>query len=159
MAAPTPTVRTPPTGYVLYDGYQTLITFATQPAVQLWEKVVKPEGYDGGDPIDVTTMFAVKYRGKAPRSLITVSDATFTAAYDPDVRPTLLSLINAVQVITFRFPDSSTECAWGFLQKIEFADHKEGEQPECTGTIVFTNEDPTARGVTAGPVYTSAAGT
>ncbi len=40
----------------LDDGYQTLIEFAENPAIKLWEKSVTPPGIDGGDAIDTTTM-------------------------------------------------------------------------------------------------------
>jgi hypothetical protein len=159
MAAPPTTVRSAPTGFKLPDGYQTTISFALKPTVQFWERSVKPPGIDGGDPIDTTTMWNVSWRTRYARHLKTLTDCSGEAAYDPDCIPDLFAIINNVGGITIAFPDSSTLTFWGFLQKVEFGENKEGEMPVLNYTIVPTNQDPGALGGTEPPVYTPAAGT
>jgi hypothetical protein len=66
--------------------------------------------------------------------------------------------VNRNQAITVRFPTSDSITFFGFLQKFEPAEQKEGEAPHATVTIVPTNWDP-VNNVEAGPVYTAAAGT
>lgn len=158
MAAPTATVRTTPTGKFLGDGHSTKIAFSRNAGVNLWEKTVKPPGIDGGDPVDVTTMHNITWTTLNPRKLRTMTESTFTAAYDPVVYTEILSLVNAEGSVTVIFPDGSTLAFFGYLQKFEPNDNKEGEQPEATCTIACTNYDPT-NDVEAGPVLASVAGT
>jgi hypothetical protein len=158
MAAPAPTARTTPTGFKMPDGWQTLVTFATQPALQIWETTVKPPGLDGGEPINTTTMHNSQWRTFIPKHLVTQAPMTVTAFYDPDVHSVLLTLLNRQDTITVRHPDGSTEAFYGALNKAEKGDNKEGEPPTLTLTITPTNWD-NATGVEAGPTFTAAAGT
>lgn len=158
MAAPTPVTRVTPGGVKLKDGYPTRVAFSLDPDVSLWEKSVKPPGMDGGDPIDQTTMWNEDFRTRAPRSLVTLTESTFKAAYDPDVYNQLMAMLNKEQTITDVLPDGSTLSYYGFMQKFEPDDHVEGTQPEATVTIVPTNFDPVNK-VEAGPVLISAPGT
>lgn len=157
MGAPSPTPRTTPSGRRIPEGYQSLITFAAKPAVQIWEIAVKPPPMDGGEPIDITTQHNVLFHTMYPRKLIKMDPFDITAAYDPDVIPDLVGLINEFTVITVRFPDSSTWCFHGWLQKWAPGDLKEGEFPQATLTIVPSCMDPTF--VEQAPVFTAAAGT
>jgi hypothetical protein len=140
------------------DGYRTLITFRLNPAIQLWEKTVKPPGFDGGDKIDTTTMHNDVWRTYEHRALKTLTDVSASCAYDPDVYPGILELLNDTTVITIRYPDHSTLCFWGFLQKAEVQEHKEGEMPMINITVTPTNWDPNTFTEEA-PVFTAAAGT
>lgn len=158
MAAPIPTPRVKPTGFKMPDGYRTLITFRINPAIQLWEKNVKPPGLDGGDKIDTTTMHNDVWRTYEHRSLKTLTDASAACAYDPQVWNGLLELINFVTSITITYPDHATLTFWGYLQKAEVEEHKEGEMPMINATIAPTNWDD-VNFVEAGPVFVPAAGT
>jgi hypothetical protein len=158
MANPVVTPPGNPVGYKMGDGYQTLITLQNTPNIQLWEVSVKPGGFDGGEKIDTTTMHNLKWRTMAPRHLFTLTDLTAVCAYDPDVIPDLLSQLNLQQSITTRFPDGSSYAFFGFLQKLEFEENKEGEMPRGTLTVTPTNWDPVG-GVEAAPVYVAALGT
>jgi hypothetical protein len=158
MAAPTPTTRVSPTGIKLKDGYQTLVTIALDTNIEFWEKAVTPPGMDGMDKIDQTTMHNIRWRTCAPRSLVTLTDAPMTVAYDPQVYTSVLAVLNVETTITERFPDGSTLAYYGFLQKFEPQELTEGAQPEATITIVPTNFDPVNK-VEAAPVLTSVAGT
>ena len=158
MAAPTPTVRVTPTGIKLKDGFRTLITFAADTDVEFYEKGVKPPGIDGGDAIPQTTMHNTAWRTMAPRQLKTLTESSVTCAYDPLVYTSILNLINVETTVTVTFADGSTLAFYGFLQKFEPGELKEGEQPEATVTITPTNFDPTNK-VEAAPVLTNVVGT
>lgn len=161
MTAPAHTNRINPSTaskIALEDGFSSVFAFAIDPDVALWEKTVKPPGYDGGEPIDTTTMHNSEWRTMAPRQLITMSALTGTAAYDPVLYTQLRSLINVEGAITQHFPDGSKISFYGFLQKWEPDALAEGKQPECQFTIVVTNQDPTT-GAEEDPVYVDVAGT
>jgi hypothetical protein len=159
MAAPTPVARIVPVGWKMPDGYQTLVAFQRSPQINLWEKTVKPPGANAGGGIDTTTMLNSKYRTRANKHLITLDDLSFRAAYDPDVYIDILTnILNWTQAISVIFPDHSSLTFWGFLDKFEPQEHKEGDMPEADCTIIVTNTDPITF-VEAGPVFTAAPGT
>src|SRR5688572_27171775 len=158
MAAPTPTARVAPSGIKLCDGYQTLVTPASDPNIEFWEKSVTPPGIDGGDPIDSTTMQNDEWRTMCPRRLKTLTESTLTAGYDPNLYNSILALINIETTWTVTYPDGSTLAFYGFLKMFEPQELTEGGFPEATITIVPTNYDP-VNDVEAAPVLTSVAGT
>ena len=158
MSAPTPVVRQTPVGEKLKDGYQSLIAFAADPDISIWEKTVQPPGLDGGDPVDNTTMHNTSLRTSAPRGLKTMTNSQMTVAYDPQCLLQLLALINVETTITVAFPDGSAWSFYGFLQSFEPAENEEGTQPEATCVIVPTNTDPTT-GEEEEPIYTAELGT
>lgn len=157
MAAPSPSARVDPSGIKLEDGYRSLITFAADTDVSLWEMEVGHSGRDGGDPIDTTTMHNDTWRTMSPRALITSSPYTFRFAFDPAVKTQLTSLINVRTTVTVTFRDGSTEAEYAFLQTVEFDPMVEGEMPTGTGTITPTNWDPSGF-VEAGPALSSVTG-
>lgn len=157
MAAPTPTARATPAGIKLKDGFRSLVTFALDTNIELWEKQVTPPGLDGGDSVEQTTMHNQTYRTFAPRSLRTLTEMKFTAAYDPQIYVSVLAAINREDTITVAFKDGSTVCFFGYLKNFEPGELVEGTQPEATCTIVPTNID--SSGVEQAAVLTSVAGT
>ena len=158
MTAPSATNRQAPAGRMLDDGYQSLITFAVDPDVAFWEKGVQPPGIDGGEKIDVTTMHNTTYRTSTARSLKEVTDGQVTAAWDPRVYPQIIALINVETTITVKFSNGDTLAFYGYLQKFEPSELKEGEHPEATLSFVATNRDPST-GAEEAPVLTEVAGT
>lgn len=159
MAAPTPTPRVVPSGIFLRDGFSSLITFANDTDIDLWEKTVKPPGLDGGEKVETSTMHSIAYRTFGPRELITMTPASMLCAYDPIVYDQIVAIINDETTITVTFADGSTLAFYGYLQKFEPTDCAEGSQPEATVTIEVTNTDYANSWVEAGPVLTSVAGT
>ncbi len=155
---PTATARQTPLGIKIDDGHQTLVTFASDPDISLWEKSVTPPGEDGGDPIETTTMHNVTWRQMAARALRTLTPMTFTAAYDPIIYDSVAAIINLETTITVTFPDGSTLAFYGYLQKFEPGELVEGTQPEVTVTVVPTNSDPVDRTEQA-PVLVEVSGT
>lgn len=159
MAAPSTTALTTPAGIALWDGFSSRIAFDRDPDASLWVKTLKLPGIDGGDAIDVTTMHNTLYRMFRERSLITITDATGTAAFDPNAWNNAISnLINQNGAITFHCPDDSTLDVWGYLRTFDIQEFTEGGHPVVNFAITVTNFDPTNK-VEAGPVLTSVAGT
>lgn len=150
---PTPTAAGTPTGFKMPDGFSSTIVFASKASLGIWEKQVKPPGMDGGEPIDTSTMRNSKFHTMHPRSLQKVDSTTVSCAYDPDAYADLQTLVNFPDTVTVHWPTHDSVCAYGFLQKAEFGELKEGEFPEVTLTIAWTNTD--ATGAEAGPVYTA----
>lgn len=157
MSAPVATARGTPSGLKMKDGYRALITFASNPTVGLWEKTVKPPGFDGGDKIDTTTMFNDDLRTFEPRQLITMTPGGATCAYDPGVLSAIMSLINRKDTITVRFTDGTTWAFFGFLKSFTPGDMSEGAMPEATVEIEPTNKD--SSDVEQLPVVVSVTGT
>ena len=161
MAAPTPTARVAPNGTKLKDGYKSVITFARLSNFAIFEKSMTPPGYDGGDPIEQTTMHNDDVHTKAPQSLIDCTNSTIKCAYDPKCYKDsggALSLINIEDTITQRFSDGSTLAYYGYLKSWTPDEMSMGEQPEATVEIVVTNFDPVNK-VEALPVLTEVTGT
>ena len=158
MTAPSATARSAPGGIALKEGFSTKITLASDPDISFWEKDVQPSAYDGGDPIDISTMHNTTYRTKAPRSLVDVGAVQSKVAYDPAVITQIMSIINVSTTITVTHPDGSTEAAYGYLRSFTRDAHADGAQPEGTIVLEITNYDNTAN-VEAGPTITSVAGT
>ena len=154
----TTTARTAPDGVMLEDGFPTTIAFALKPAVAFWEKTVTPPGLDGGDAIEQTTMHNILYRTFASRSLITMTDITVTAAWDPKLYDDILDLINEEGSITVHFSNGDTVDFFGYLRLFEPQEESEGTQPEVQITITCTNRDPDTGAETA-PNYKTANGT
>lgn len=138
----------------LDDGHSTRISFADNPTVKFYEKTVTPPGMDAGGANDTTTMRNTSLRTKAPKKLKTMTDMTSTVAYDTDVfDPTeVWDMIGENQEITITFPEGETLKFWGWLDKFQPSEVREGEQPTATVTIVCSNQDDD--GVETEPVYT-----
>lgn len=142
MAAPVATVRQVPDGFMLKNGYQSLVTFSLFPDLFLWEKNVTPPGLSMGEKIDQTTQHNRRVRTAAARKLIEVKDGKFTCAYDTGMYALLDSIVGVEQTITQQFPDQTTIAYFGYMSDFEPSDLEEGKQPEATITIHATNRDP-----------------
>ncbi len=160
MAAPVATARSSMVGVgiPLQDGYQTLITMSTVPAIKFYERTVTPPGVDGGDPIERTTMHNTTWRTFGARSLKTLTPVSTTATYDPVVYDQIVTSLNVEQTITVTFADGSTIAFYGYLQNFEASEAVEGSDPEASLTFQPTNWDPT-NNVEAGPTVVEVVGT
>lgn len=136
----------------LDDGYQTLVSFAANGTVHLYEKTVTPPGFDGGGEVDTTTMLNTRYRTRNPKALITLSNSSMKCAYNPVVYPEIVALINVNNLITVTFPDGDTLAFWGWLNKFTPDECKEGEQPTAEVEIIPSNQN--SSGVETAPVFT-----
>jgi hypothetical protein len=158
MAAPTPTTRQAPAGRLLENGFRSLITLSRDPDIEFYERSVGMPGLDGGPPIDITTMHNVRWKTKSPQALIEGPDVVVSGGYDPVLFSRMLEQINIRQTITHTFPDGSTYCYFGFVQRFTPSAMNNGEFPMAEMGIVQTNWDPT-NDVEADPVLAEVAGT
>lgn len=159
MAAPATTARVTPAGIRLRDGFPSKIAFAKDSDVSFWEITVKPPGLDGGDAIDIDTMFNTTYSMRAEQALIMLTEGQVEAAYDPNVINNIISnLINQNGSITIHFKDGSTLDFFGYLRTFDPQPLQKGQMPRATIAFTPTNYDP-VNNVEAGPVLTSVAGT
>jgi hypothetical protein len=159
MAAPATTPRGTPSGIRLDNGFKTTYSFSRNTTIGLWEKTVKPMGWDGGEAIPTSTQLNTLYHSSAPRALIKSTPAVIKVAYDPlAIQKIRSDLLNQPGAITERYPDGSTLDYFGFVRTFDPDPLEEGKQPEASITIEVTNYDPTNR-VEAAPVLTSVSGT
>ncbi len=158
MTAPAYSSRVAPTGVKLDDGFKTHFSFASDTDVGLWEKTVKPFGFDAGDAIVTTTMHNTRWRTKAARQLVDLTPMSGTAAYSPDQLNAILALVGVEQAITVHFSDGDAMSAYGFLKSFEPQECSEGSQPEAQFSVEFTNVDP-ATGAEVGPAFHNNPGT
>jgi hypothetical protein len=125
------------------DGFATTITFTTPVGLSLllWEKTVTPPGVEAGGETDITTMRNTAWRTKSPKKLKSLTNAAFTAAYDPQVFDEIVSCVGVNQLLTITFPDASTIAFWGWLDTFTPNENTEGEQPTAACTIIPSNHD------------------
>lgn len=158
MAAPAHTAVGTPTGREIPDGFSTKIVFAAKPSIAFWEISVKPPGMDGGEPIQTTSMRNLVWRTYRSKQLKTLTPLTLKGKYDPDSWADWLALVNVEGAMTVYWPDGSYLDFYGFVQKVDPDDHKEGELPMLNVTVTPTNFD-VANHVEAAPVFVGAPGT
>jgi len=158
MAAPTPTARATPSGIPLKDGYQTLITIASDTDISFWEKTVTPPGIEGGERVEQTTMHNTTWLTFRPQELADLTECTIVAAYDPDAYDEILAVLNVETTITVTFPDGSTLAFFGYLRTFTPSENARGSQPEATIVIGPTNWD-SSNNVEAGPAMAEVEGT
>ena len=135
------TDRTTPGGTKLGDGYQSLIAFAADADVSLWEKTVTPPGITVGGSVDTTTMRNTAWRTKAPKKLKELSDMSLTASYDPAVYNDIVAMVGVNQSITVTFPDGQSLTFYGWLDSFTPSEISEGEQATADITVVCGNQD------------------
>ncbi len=123
------------------DGFATLIAFAEDSDVQMWEKEVTPPGVSGGGENDTSTMRNTTWRTKSPKGLKSLAPASAVVAYDPAVYDEIVAMVNVNQAITVTFPDDTTLVFWGWIDEFTPGASVEGEQPTAEVTIIPSNQD------------------
>jgi hypothetical protein len=71
------------TGHFLTDGYQTLVSFASDATPLFYEIEVTPPSIGIGKPIPISTMRNIKYNTQASAKLLTVGPMKIQVAYNP----------------------------------------------------------------------------
>ncbi len=137
---------------ILEDGFKTLISFALEPSILLEEITVTPPGRDAGGEIVLTTMRNTRYRTKAGKQLVDVTNISATVAYDPAVIEQIDDMLGINQLITITHPDGDTDAIWGILNTFEPGENSEGERPTADIEIIPTNRNDSK--VETGPVHT-----
>lgn len=138
------------------DGHSTTIEFSAAASIMgivLWEKSVTPPGIDGGGENDTTTMRNLIWRTKSPKTLKTMTEFSFTAAYDPACYDEILELLQVNNQVTINFADGSSLTFWGWLDKFTPGEVVEGEQPEADVVIIPSNQNDS--GVEVAPAYSA----
>lgn len=125
----------------LDDGFKTLVSFANFPSVKFYTKTVTPPGMSAGGANDTTTMENTRLRTMAPKKLVTMTESTCTAAYDPQVYQDVVNMIGVNQLITITFSDGSQAKFWGWLDEFTPNEIKEGEQPTAEYKIIPSNQN------------------
>ena len=142
---------------ILNEGHPTTISFSDESGLTLvlFEKEVTPPSLDGGGANDTTTMRNTDYRTKQPKVLVTLGQASFTAAYDPACYDDLMFILNKNQLIRITFSNGDTLAFWGWLDKFTPARITEGSQPTAECVIECSNQNES--GEETAPDYTVAA--
>ena len=138
----------------LENGHKTLISFAADTGILLDNIDLQPPGIDGGDKIDVTTMSNDEYMTFVGKSLKTLTDAQFSAAYDPAVYDEVIAILQVNNLITVTFPDLSTLAFWGFIDSFTPSSLVGQERPTADVVVKVSNRN--ASKVETGPVYAAA---
>jgi len=136
------------------DGFSTTIAFADDSDVQMEVKEITPPGLTGGGEIDTTTMANTAWRTKYPKSLKTASECSLVVAWDPALYDEIITMLNANQLCTITFPDSSTLAFWGWIDEFTPNASTEGEQPTANMTIIPSNRNDS--NVETAPAYSAA---
>ncbi len=139
---------------ILQDGFPIFYTFASIPAASFEEQSVTPPSVQGGGSTDTTTMRNVGYRTKAPKKLKTLGDSSVTVVYDPEIYDEVLAQLQANQLVTITFPDTSTYAFYGWIDDFTPGEVTEGSQPTASITVIPSLRD--NAGVQTAPVFTAA---
>lgn len=148
ITSPSHGTRLPPesTAFFLKNGLRSLITFASNRDVKLWEKAVMPPGIDGGATIPLGSLYSQKYQMISPSDLITVTEARALVAYDPAVMEDIINLVNlTTDTITLTFPNTNRWSFNGCLQKFIPNEMTDGIQPTALITVISFGNYPQRR--------------
>ena len=147
---------------IMGDGYQTTIDFSSSEMTSdafiitlMEEKEVTVPGIAGGGANDASTMRNTAWRTMSPKSLKTLTPATFTVAWDSALFEEIVAMININQLITITFPDASTLAFWGWIDDFAPGAQVEGAQPTATITIIPSNQNGDDNDAEIAPDYTA----
>lgn len=158
MTAPSATTRITPSGRKLGKGGPCYITSASDPNIDIFEASLKPPGYKLDDRKDTTTSYNVRYRTFSPGRLLTGKDVVVQAGYDPDQQDDIWTLMGVRDTETVTLASGTKIAFYGWLDDLEFNDHKEEDDPMATLTYGQGNQDWTTC-VEAGPTLVPTTGT
>lgn len=123
------------------DGFSTTIAFALDTDVQFKVKELTPPGMSAGGAIDTTTMENTTFRTMFPKSLITLTESSILAAWDPALYDEIIAMLGKNQSIVVTFPDAQKLTFFGWIDEFTPNAQVEGEQPTTALTIVPSNVD------------------
>lgn len=129
---------------IMHDGLHTIIAFNNSGAagVLFKETALKPFGFDGRGPINITSLRNNFVVTKVPKQLCDVTAMMGTAEWDSDLYITILNdLLQINQICQLQFPNGNIWQFWGWLDKFDPQEHKEGELPLANLTIEVSNLD------------------
>ena len=112
-----------------------VVTFAGDPDIELFEKMVTPPGVDNGEPVDTTTMHNVDVETQAPHGLNKVTSAGMVVAYDPLCLTSILARCGVEDDITYHYPDGSQWTDRGWLRSFKPNQVERRKQPDAVCVI------------------------
>lgn len=124
------------------DGFSTTLSFSANPTLEFYEVEVQPPGWEGGEPIDTTTMRNTTLETFSPQALMSLTPITVSAAYTSDIfhlTTGVKSMINVNQQVTVTLPDGATVVFWGYVKNFSPPSHVKGQRPLASLTIHPTN--------------------
>lgn len=124
---------------ILIDGFPTVVIFTTSAGLFVRERTVTPPEYDGGGPINTTSMYNSFMRTQAPKALKTTGPMTMSSFWDSRVYTQLLVAMQVNQLMTARFHDGSGISFWGWIDKFTPPTHEEGTEPLADMTILASH--------------------
>jgi hypothetical protein len=140
------------------NGFSTTLSFSLNPTLEFYEVEVQPPGWEGGDPINTTTMRNTLLETFTPASLQTLTEITISAAYTSDIfhlTTGVKEMINKNQEITVTLPDGATFKFWGFIRGWNPPTHTKNVRPMASFRIAPSNTN--ASKVETLPVFVAAA--
>ena len=158
MAAPTAQTRSTPAQPPARDGLSTKIAMENDPDIEFWEVEVQPPGVDGGDEINMTTMFNATWETFRPRKLKRLTPFTVRAFYAQNVYVSILAQVNNEQTMSVIHPDTDSTSFYGYMQRFVPQANVAGQPPQADITFVPTQWD-TNDNTEAGPLIGTAIGT
>lgn len=136
---------------MLYDGFSTTVGSSTTTGLLFREKTVTPFDNDGGGALDTSDMRNVRYRTKAPKSLISSGQLKMTVYYDPAFIIQIQAALQVNQLWTLRMPNGNGVKFWGWLEKFTPPEHNEGKEPIADIIIEVSNASNGPLGKADGP--------
>lgn len=124
------------------NGFSTTVEFDLNPTLEFYEVEVQPPGWDGGPPINTSTMRNDTLETFSPAALMTMTPITISAAYTADafhLTTGIKSMINVNQEITVSLPNGSTITFWGYVQSWIPPTHSKNVRPMAAIHIQPTN--------------------
>lgn len=122
-------------------GAPVYIVFASNTALDIWEKGITPGGASMDDRKDNSSFHNTKWRTKTPGRLATAEDITVQAGYDPDQLQDIIDLLGLRDTITLVLPTGTRVAFYGWLDAYSFNEHNENDDPMITLTIAQGHQD------------------
>ena len=119
----------------------------------VYEKEITPPGVSGGGANETSTLRNSTWRTNSPKGLISLSEASFQCAYDPECYDEIIAMLNDNQEVVITFPDDSTLTFWAWIDSFTPGPMTEGAQATADVTIIPSNQN--AAGTETAPVYSA----
>jgi len=120
------------------------ITPTTGTAWTVYGVEITPPAWDGGDPIDITTLGNTAYKTKMAQTLKEIGEVAFSCPYDPYVFAT--APINVPSTVVVTIPNWGALTVKGHLRSLTPSALVIGDAAKMEGSIVVTNTTITGTG-------------
>lgn len=98
---------------------------------------ITPPAWDGGDPIDITTLSNTTVKTKMAQTLKDIGEMSFSCHYDPSIFAA--APINVHSTIEVTIPDWGTLTVHGYLRSLTPQALTVGDAAKMDGAIAVTN--------------------